>query len=106
VSENWWTYVTRNAPEPSLKEIGSLAGVDPSQISRWRAGSDRPRAENVIRFARSTGGDPIEALIAAGFLTPDEAHQATIVRTGASDLSDEELLAEIGARLTPQRPHE
>jgi len=96
--ENWWTYVTRNAPGRSRTDIGSLAGVDPSQVSRWKSGGT-PQPENAIRFARSIGGDPIEALVAAGFLVPDEAHGPTIVRTGGGDLSDEELLTEIRARL-------
>jgi hypothetical protein len=97
VPENWWTYVTRNAPEHSRKDIGNLAGVDPSQVSRWRSGGT-PRPENAIRFARSIGGDPIEALVVAGFLAPDEARAATVVRTGGGDLSDDELLAEIRTR--------
>ena len=98
VPENWWTYVTRNVPERSRKDIDSLAGVDPSQVSRWRSGGT-PRPENAIRFARSIGGDPIEALVVAGFLAPGEARAATAVRTGGGDLSNDELLAEIRARL-------
>jgi hypothetical protein len=95
--ENWWTYVTRNAPERSRKDIGSLAGVDPSQVSRWKSGGT-PRPENAIRFARSIGGDPIEALVVAGFLAPDEARAVTVVRTGSGELNDEDLLAEIRRR--------
>jgi Helix-turn-helix len=97
VTENWWTYVTRNAPGRSRQDIGGLAGVDPSQVSRWKSG-DTPRPENAIRFARGIGGDPIEALIVAGFLVTGEARAATVVRTGSGDLTDRELLAEIQAR--------
>ena len=63
--ENWWTYVTRNAPGRSRTDIGSLAGVDPSQASRWKSGGT-PRPETAIRFARSIGGDPIGALSPPG----------------------------------------
>lgn len=102
VPENWWTYVTRNAPRRSRGDIGGLAGVDPSQVSRWKSGGT-PRPESAIRFARSIGGDPIEALIVAGFLAADEACGPTVVRTGGGDLSDEELLGEIRARLARSR---
>lgn len=102
VPENWWTYVSRNAAGRSRGDIGRLAGVDASQVSRWKSGGT-PRAESVIRFARGTGADPIEALVVAGYLAQDEARAATVVRTGSGDLSDEELLAEIRARFTRVR---
>jgi hypothetical protein len=98
VPESWWSYVTRTAPGRTRAEIGGLAGVDPSQVSRWRSGGT-PRPENAIRFARGAGGDPVEALVVAGFLAADEASAATVIRTGAGDLSDEDLLAEIRERL-------
>lgn len=50
------------------KDIAAKIKVDTSQVSRWRTGKSTPSAESAIRFAVEYGGDPREALIAAGRL--------------------------------------
>jgi transcriptional regulator with XRE-family HTH domain len=120
VSENWWSYVVRvgagfamarakrlrlaipanpDLVVLSVKEIAEGAGVDPSQVSRWKNGRSAPRAENVIRFARTYGADPLEALVAGGFLTPAEAGASITVRSGIGEFADDELITELQARL-------
>jgi len=56
-----------------------------------------------VSFARGLGQPPIEALIAAGYLEPQEAAGAIEVMRSREDLSDSELLIELGNRLA-ERP--
>lgn len=58
----------------------------------------RPRADNVAAFARAYGVPVLEALVAGGVLTPAEAKARVAIRERA-DLTDDELLDEIAARL-------
>jgi transcriptional regulator with XRE-family HTH domain len=68
----WWRYVmtvTGNAPQ---KDIASATGIDQSSISRWQRGNTTPRAEAVVALARAYGRSPVEALVAAGYLSSSE----------------------------------
>jgi hypothetical protein len=67
-------------------------------------GTKPPKPGNIISFARGIGRPPVEALVAADYLTKDEA--AAVIEVAAeplSEWSDDELLAEIAFRLR-QRP--
>lgn len=97
--ETWTEYVQRITSGVPRKEIAFAAGVDPSGISRW-IGGQLPRAEKAIGFARGLKQRPVEALIAAGYLEPEEVVGAFEVTRSASELSDDELLAELAGRLT------
>lgn len=102
--EDWWSYVTRVGAGLSPKEIAGAAGIDPSQVSRWKNGP-APRAENAVRFARHLNADPLEALVATGLLTPVEAGANISVLSGIDEFSDDVLIKELAIRLRT-RPHE
>lgn len=57
----------------SQKAIADKTGIDQGKLSRWKRGQEQQTAPFVVQFARGMGRPPIEALVAAGFLTPDEA---------------------------------
>ena len=101
--ENWTEYVQRVTAGVARKDVAQAAGIDASGISRWINSEQRPRAENVVAFARGLRQPPIEALIAAGYLEPHEASGVIEIMRSREELSDTELLIELGQRLA-ERP--
>ena len=101
--ESWTQYVQRISDGVPRKEVAKAAGINVSGLSRWISGASRPSAEKVVAFARGLRQSPIEALIAAEYLEPQEISGVIEVIRSRSDLSDLELLTELGERLT-QRP--
>lgn len=95
----WAEYVQRVAPGKNQSEIAELAGVDQTGVSRWLSGRTVPRVESVIRFARSLGRSPVEAMVAAGYITPAEAGIEPSLQISIRDLPTEGLLAEIRRRV-------
>lgn len=94
----WWAYVKHlSGPDAPVQKIADAAGVSGPQVSRWKTGENAPRAEAVIRFARAYDRPPLEALVAAGFVTPAEARATTI--EVSRPLSNAELVDEIRSRL-------
>ncbi|MDF3280442.1 helix-turn-helix transcriptional regulator [Gordonia sp. N1V] len=100
MANDWWGYITRHAGERlTQKQIAEVSGVDQSTISRWkREGANKP--ENIIKFARAFRRPPVEALIAAGYLTENEAADVVTIRPVAADLTDDALLDEVRRRMT------
>lgn len=100
-NETWPEYLQRVTDGVPRKDIARAADLDPSGVSRWITGTTaRPKAEKVVAFARGLRLNPIEALVAAGYLDPSEVNGVVeIVRT-RSELSDGELVDEIAQRLT------
>lgn len=100
MANDWWGYITRHGGERlTQKQIAEVSGVDQSTISRWkREGASRP--ENIIKFARAFRRPPVEALIAAGYLTENEAADVVTIRPVAADLTDDALLDEVRRRMT------
>lgn len=92
----WWEFVQRAARGESHAEIGRKVGVAKQTIGRWQ--HLEPRPENVVQFARVYGVDVIEAFIAAGIFTADEARR-TIDQPDPRALSNEDLIREIAARM-------
>lgn len=94
---NWSDYVARVAPGAAQKDIAAAAGVDSSTVSRWKSGL-APKPENVVAFARAYERPVLEAFVAAGFLTPDEAEERPIGRPSLESFSVTELLSEVSRR--------
>lgn len=81
------------------KAISEETGIEQTVLSRWKLGRNRPDAQNVIQFARATNRPPVEALIAAGYLAPEEVGGAIEIAQSPADLTDEELLTEVRTRM-------
>ena len=102
--ESFWDYVLRVAgTETQSRDIAALIGVDPSAISRWKRG-ESPRLSSVIAFARAYKRPVVEALIAAGYLDLSDAYATVDISmvdaSRLSEVSDEELTAELQRRLS------
>jgi transcriptional regulator with XRE-family HTH domain len=96
----WWRYVVTVTGEATQKDIASATGIDQSSISRWQRGTSTPRAEAVVAFARAYERSPVEALVAAGYLSSSEIGvvELTTLTGDLSGASIESLVSEIRAR--------
>jgi transcriptional regulator with XRE-family HTH domain len=97
----WWRYVVTVTGEGKQKDIAGATGIDQSTISRWQRGTSTPRAEAVVAFARAYGRSPVEALVAAGYLSSSEIGVAELT-TLTGDLraaSVDMLLGELRRRI-------
>lgn len=97
----WWDYVTGAAGGDDQATIARKSGVGQSMVSRWR--TSVPRPENAAAFARAYGRPVLEAFIAAGFLTPEEAGEKPSAPPSLASLSDEDLLDAVRARMKGER---
>ena len=99
-SDLWADYVKSVAGTDTQAVIGQKTGVSAATISRWSVFAPKP--ENVASFARAYRRPVLEAFIAAGFLTEEEAKQQPAAKTSSASLSNDELLKELEVRLSRQ----
>jgi transcriptional regulator with XRE-family HTH domain len=102
----WWRYVVTVTGNATQSEIAGATGIDQSSISRWQRGTNTPRAEAVVSFARAYGRSPIEALVAADYLTSEDMGVVEMI-TLTGDLtrvSSDSLLSELRRRLLAAAP--
>lgn len=72
----WWTYVAQLIEGDTYKEAATKAGFDKSAFTRWKRGA-RADPDFAVKLARAYGVDVLEALVAAEFITEEEAGQAS-----------------------------
>jgi transcriptional regulator with XRE-family HTH domain len=106
VSASWWRYVMTVSGNATQKGIAAATGIDQSSISRWQSGTTKPRAEAVVTFARSYGRSPVEALVAADFLSSGEVGvvELTTLTGDLTGASIDSLLSEIRRRVLAADP--
>jgi transcriptional regulator with XRE-family HTH domain len=97
--ESWWEYVQRASGHVTQKDIAEATGIEQSSISRWKVDQTRPKADAAVAFARGYGRPPVEALVAAGYLSEKEVSGVVEVAPSTSELSIDVLLAEIRRRV-------
>ena len=88
--------ITNNA---AGAEIARVAKVDGGTVSRWKRGTVKPSVESVIAIARNWNRPAVEALVAGSYLDAADAAQVIEIGRGASDLTDDELIAEMQRRM-------
>ena len=93
----WWQYVEEVSGGATQDAIARTVGnITSPSVGRWK--KSEPKPSSVAAFARAYGRPVLEAFVAAGFLTDDDARtQVTTVRH--EDPSDEELLDLLRRRL-------
>lgn len=77
-------------------DISRATGISESQVGRWR--SQRPTIDTLQKVANKLGVPLLAPLIAAGYVTEDEAG-VTSIPAPPADLSDDELAEEVRRRL-------
>ena len=95
----WWAYFRRTAGTETGRVIAEAAKVSEPQVSRWKSGKNRPDADALVRFARHYERPPTEALVAAGYLSPDEADEVIEVAMSTGDLAVDDLIEEMRRRI-------
>jgi transcriptional regulator with XRE-family HTH domain len=105
-SSPWWRYVVTVAGNAAQKDIAAATGIDQSSISRWQRAANTPRAEAVVTFARAYGRSPVEALVAAGYLSSDELGvvELTTLTGDLTGISIDSLLSELRRRVLAANP--
>lgn len=71
---SWWAYVVLHAGTTNQSEIGRRIGRDQSSLNKWPQGA-KPRVESVRAFAEAYDRPILEAFVAAGILSEEEARQ-------------------------------
>lgn len=102
----WWKYLQNLMGDQSQLEAATFIGISKSNITRWKDGA-RVAPDFVVKVARAYNANVLEALVAAEFITEEEADLRE-VRVGGLrlvDASHEELTDEILRRLR-LRPNE
>lgn len=102
----WWRYVVTVTGNATQSEIAGATGIDQSTISRWQRGTSTPRAEAVVSFARAYARSPVEALVAADYLTSEDMGvvEMTTLTGDLTRVSSESLLSELRRRLLAAAP--
>ena len=96
---NWPAYLRGRLSGKTQAALADLGNVPRSTLSRWIKGTQTPDAPTAIQFARAIGDDPLNALVAVGYLTAEEARQQPSAPQSPAALTDDELLAEVRARM-------
>lgn len=92
--QEWYLRTTQG---DSFNKVGKKSGRDPSAIGRAAAKGWKLSAETVIAIAIGYNQNPIDALIACGFIPPNSATGITIPPLEAYSM--EELCDELGKRI-------
>ena len=70
---SWPEYVRRLSQGDNQVAIESRTSIDQGTVSRWLRGKTSPSPAQAAKFAQSYDGNVLEAFVAAGFLTAQEA---------------------------------
>jgi DNA-binding transcriptional regulator YdaS (Cro superfamily) len=97
--DSWSSYVRNIARDEPQDVVGRKIGVNGSTINRWRNGSRPGKPAEVAALAAVYGGNVLEAFVAAGFLTPEQAKVPPKARPDWDSVSDDELLEQVATRL-------
>ena len=85
--QEWYARTTGG---DSFNKVGKKSGRDPSAISKEAAKGWKLSAETVIAIALGYGQNPVDALIACGFIPPmDGTHGVTLEQATNRQLLDE-----------------
>lgn len=94
----WSEYVRATIGSDQQVEAARKTSVNQTTISRWLNGGQAGAVDNVAAFARGYRRPVLEAFLAAGFLSPEEAG-ATVTITRLEHPDDETLIALLAERL-------
>lgn len=94
----WATYVRTTIGDSKHRAVASRLGIHFTTLSAWLHGHRTPSAEAAIEFARTYDRNWAEALVAAGYLTHEEAAAPEPAWIDPTSIPSDVLLAELGRR--------
>ncbi|MBB1512023.1 helix-turn-helix transcriptional regulator [Tessaracoccus sp. MC1627] len=96
----WTQFVRTVATETPHAEIGRRIGITGASVGRWFSLGSLPDPQTAAKFARAFRRPVLEAFVAAGFLTADEAGEQPTAPPSLATLSDDDLIEEVRRRMT------
>lgn len=95
----WSEYVRELTGNEPQDEVGARIGVSGSTISRWRSGKNPGNPAEVALLAQKYNREVLEAFVAAGYLTYEQAGMRDVLAREISDTRRrmEELQDELAA---------
>lgn len=104
MSENdgaWAQFVKRHRNGETNADVSRKVGADASTVGRWIKGQTAATPQQAINFARAYGLHPVEALVAAGILSPSDVEGKVTIETSATleAFSTRALISEVSDRL-------
>ena len=100
---SWPEYVRAISGGAINAEIAKRAGVTGPSVSRWFSQGSLPDPATAARLARSYDRPVLEAFVAAGFLTSEEAGERPSAPPSLVSLTDGELIEEVSRRMKEGR---
>lgn len=95
----WWDYIEPIIGDMTMRDAANKAGFNQSAFTRWKGGA-KADPEFVVKFARAFNLNVLEALVAAEFITEEEAALTTVAPTlDLSQVDAQELLDELQHRV-------
>ncbi|MBG9328404.1 hypothetical protein I4J35_05995 [Corynebacterium belfantii] len=96
----WWTYVESVIGDDNFKTASQKARFNQSAFTRWKRGADADPAF-VVKFARAYGKNVLEALVAAEFITAEEAALKEVSTGGVllESATDEQIASVVLKRM-------
>lgn len=97
---DWDTYVRRRAGDSTPQTaIAKKVGVSQKTVSRWQHG-DLPSPAQAAAVAIAYGGNVLEAFVAAGLITAEQAQMNTPQEIDLAAVGNLDLAQEVSRRLT------
>lgn len=94
----WWRYLQGLMGTQTQQEAAEKIGISKSNITRWKAGA-RADPDFVVKVARAYKANVLEALVASGFITEQEAALTELMpRMDLKVVSADELADEVRRR--------
>lgn len=95
----WWKYLSELMGEDTATNAAKKTGISASNFTRWKQGANAD-PDFVVKVARAYGVNVLEALVAAEFITDEEAALTTIAPTlDLSQVDAQELIDELQHRV-------
>lgn len=96
MAHSWSTYFNEITEYATGSSIAQRLGVSDSKVSYWRRGERPPSPREAADIARAFGRNPLEGLVAAGYLeAADVSDNVSVVAHTLADYSDVELAQEL-----------
>lgn len=93
----WWAWLNSIRGDDSDATMARRLGVSPSAVGRWKKSTPDPARAALV--ARAYGRPVLEAFVAAGFLTSEEAGERPSAPPSLAGLDDDALLDEVRRRM-------
>ena len=99
MAENWPEYLRRITSGQTQTQIAERIGIGRLSVCNWLHGKTRPKAETVITVAQAYRRSPLEALLAAAYLSVEELDQHIDIHTSPTELPADDIANEVRRRL-------